>query len=243
VSSASDIPASARVRWTWSRRIAAEYGSGALTLQLAHWLATLGAPTQLTLAAMDVARDELDHAERCTAVSRAAGREPRPTLAREGLAFPADPAQPLERAVLGTLVRSFCIGETLAVPLFRDMRDGCTVPIARATLDAILVDEARHREFAWIALDWLLASTADPGLRRLAERDAARMLALRIQRCSQPPEQVLTDSVTADERAWGLIGASRFREIVVHAATQELVPRFGRLGIRLAAPDDQFSKQ
>lgn len=233
---APDMPASARVGATWTRRIASEYGSGALTLQLAHWLTVLGAPSALVLAAMDIARDELDHAERCAAVARAAGADPQPVLAREALVFPADPVAPLEEAVLGTLLRSFCIGETLAVPLFRAMRDGCAVPLARETLDAILVDEARHREFSWIALAWLLGGPAGPDLRARAGQTAARMLGRRMQQCSTPLAEVLADTITAEQRAWGLITRARYREVALAAVDHELAPRFRRLGIDIAAP-------
>lgn len=234
--SALEPPTSARVGAVWTRRVAAEYGSSALTLQLAHWLTVLAAPPQLILAAMDVARDELDHAERCAAVARAAGSDAPPVLPRELLACPLDPADPLEVGVLTTVIRSFCIGETLAVPLFRRMREGCEAGPARATLDAILADEVRHREFAWIALAWLLDGPAGPDLRARAGAVAGRTLERRIHECSTPLAQVLADSVTPEQRAWGLISAATYREVVLAAVDHEVAPRFARLGVTVPTP-------
>ena len=55
-------------------------------------------------------------------------------------------------------VRVFCLGETVAVPLFRHLRERCTTPLAKEALDRILRDEVRHRDFGWDLLDWLLVS-------------------------------------------------------------------------------------
>ena len=40
----------------------------------------------------------------------------------------------LELEVLCAGVRVFCLGETVAVPLFKHLRERCTVPVARAAL-------------------------------------------------------------------------------------------------------------
>lgn len=56
-------------------------------------------------------------------------------------------------AVHGT--RVFCLGETVAVRLFKRLREGATVPVARAALDRVLTDEVRHRDFGWLLLEWL----------------------------------------------------------------------------------------
>ena len=51
----------------------------------------------------------------------------------------------MEISVARTGVEVFCLGETVAVPLFKVLREGCTVPAARRTLDRVLRDEVRHR--------------------------------------------------------------------------------------------------
>ena len=53
----------------------------------------------------------------------------------------------------------FCLGETVAVPLFSHLRERCTESLPRAALDRILRDEVRHRDFGWDLLDWLCTSS------------------------------------------------------------------------------------
>lgn len=227
-------PPCERVRTTWLRRAEAEYASAALSLQLAHWLTEVAAPPELIFAAMDIARDEFGHAERSGEVARAAGATLMPQIDRGVLSAPRDPRRPVEEDLLAALLRSFCVGETLAVPLFRSMRAGCTQPTARAVLDAILVDEVRHREFSWIALEWLLAGPGGEALRDAAGPLASACVRGRVEVCSTPLEWVLRDTASEEERAWGLISAGAYRDTVLAGIERELRPRFVRLGVALA---------
>src|SRR6185436_19139860 len=93
-------------------------------------------------------------------VYAAAGGETPPALDREALGLPRV-EDVLERDILRACVRVFCLGETVAVPLFRHLRERCTEPVARAALDRILRDEVRHRDFGWDLLDWLLTLADD----------------------------------------------------------------------------------
>src|SRR6185436_3095296 len=90
-------------------------------------------------------------------VYAAAGGETPPALDRDALGLQRA-EDVLERDILRIAVRVFCLGETVAVPLFRHLRERCTEAVARAALDRILRDEVRHRDFGWDLLDWLLAS-------------------------------------------------------------------------------------
>lgn len=225
-----------RVRTTWLRRSEAEYASAALSLQLAHWLTEIAGPPELIYAAMDIARDEFGHARHSTEVARAAGATAMPQIDRSQLSAPRDARHPVEEDLLSLLLRSFCVGETLAVPLFREMRAGSSEPAARAVLDLILVDEARHREYAWIALEWLLAD--HPALRDAAARLAPAIVRRRVDACSTPLDRILGDTVTPEERSWGLISAGSYRTTVLAALEREVWPRFARLGV---ARDDARS--
>ena len=218
-----------RVRTTWLRRSEAEYASAALSLQLAHWLTEIAGPPELIYAAMDIARDEFGHAQHSAEVARAAGATAMPQIDRSLLVAPRDPRNPVEEDLLALLLRNFCVGETLAVPLFREMRAGSTETAARAVLDLILVDEARHREFSWIALEWLL--TDSTALRGAAARLTPAIVRRRVDTCSTPLDRLLGDTVTPEERGWGLISAGSYRTIVLAALERDVWPRFARLGV------------
>src|SRR5688572_1607320 len=146
-----------RVRQEWRARIAAEYTSAAITQQLVLWLIQAGAPPDLIDAGLAIVADELVHSRMSHEVYTAAGGTAPPALERDALGLQHTDAA-LERDILRVAVRVFCLGETVAVPLFRHLRERCTEAVARAALDRILRDEVRHRDFGWDMLDWLLAS-------------------------------------------------------------------------------------
>ena len=143
-----------RVREEWRARIAAEYTSAAITQQLVLWLIQAGAPPDLIDAGLAIVADELVHSRMSHEVYAAAGGTAPPAIDRTQLGLPRSP-DPLERDILRTAVRVFCLGETVAVPLFSHLRAGCTEPLAKDALDRILRDEDRHRDFGWDLLDWL----------------------------------------------------------------------------------------
>src|SRR4051794_32589669 len=138
----------ARVRHEWRARIAAEYTSAAITQHLVLWLIQAGAPPDLIDAGLVIVADELVHSRMSHEVYVAAGGTAPPAIDREQLGL-ARRSPHLELDILRVAVRVFCLGETVAVPLFSHLRAGTTEPIARAALDRILVDEVRHRDFGW----------------------------------------------------------------------------------------------
>ena len=146
----------------WTRRTQAEYTSAALAGQVTVWLLEAGAPPDLIRDGLRVVDDELVHSELSAEVAAAAadGGFAPPVIDRSSLVLPGgdDPLTALLRPV----VRFFCIGETVAVPLFRMLRQNCAVPVARRALDRVLRDEGRHRQFGWDVLDWLILAAGPP---------------------------------------------------------------------------------
>jgi hypothetical protein len=145
-----------RVREEWRARIAAEYTSAAITQHLTLWLIQAGAPPDLIDAGLAIVADELVHSRMSHEVYVAAGGREPPALDRDALGLHRT-SERLELDILRIAVRVFCLGETVAVPLFKHLREHCTEPVARAALDRILRDEVRHRDFGWDLLDWLLS--------------------------------------------------------------------------------------
>lgn len=213
---------SERVRVEWSRRIEAEYRSAAVTQHLTLWLIQLGASPDLIEAGLRITRDELAHARLSHKVAVAAGAPPI-TIDRTQLQLEVsgDPELDLLRACVGI----FCLGETVAVPLFSALRAGCTVPVARRALDRVLRDEVRHRDFGWALLGWLLEQ--DPARRGLVQRELPSLLAethANYAPVEEPP-------LAAGERAWGLMPARKYREILERTVIKDYRPRFARLGL------------
>lgn len=219
----------AQVRFAWSDRVAAEYRSAAFTQHLALWLIQLGASPDLVRAAARIVDDELTHALLSRrAFERAGGIELAP-LVRDTLALTRE-HEALEDDVVCAVVRLFCLGETVAVPLFAHLRRDATVPVVRRAFDRILRDEVRHRDFGWTALGWLLEHTDARSARPLVEASLPRWLD-ELEACYGDGLSDGIAAVSDDERAWGVVPAHEFRAILKRTYTRDYAPRFRRLGI------------
>ncbi len=217
------------MRGEWLRRVEAEYRSAAITQHLTLWLIQMGASPDLVRAGLRIAGDEIDHAEMSHAVFLAAGGSGGPRLVRESLALERHEGAPLEHDVVRTAVDVFCLGETVAVPLFKELREGCTVPVARRALDRILRDEVRHRDFGWMLLESLMEHELGGLLRELVVRELPSWFAR--LRSAYAPETGNVLEPSSAERAWGLMPLALYRSSVEKTLERDWAPRFGRFGI------------
>ncbi len=224
------LPASDRTRAEWLRRIEAEYRSAAQTQELTLWLMQIGASPDLLSAGLRIVRDELRHADLCFRTYAEAGGEGGPTLARETLKLTRHEREPIEHDVVRVCVDAFCLGETVAVPLFKRLREGCTVPGPRRVLDRVLRDEVRHRDFGWGLLGWLLELPVAPGLREIVTRELPMYFA-RLRRVYGAAAPGLgSTAIDPSDRAWGLMPASEYSDILQRAYENEWVRRFAGHG-------------
>jgi hypothetical protein len=171
-----------------------------------------------------VVRDELDHAELCHDTLVAIGGTDHPIDADfDQMTNFGSPVHPLAELV-EHVVRSFCFGETLAVPLFRAMRTGTTHPVARHALDRILADEAVHRSFGWKALDALLEIDA-AGVRTLAASLMPQTIDNFFEAYGAVPDAT---PLTEAEAAVGLLPPIDYRALFARTWTHDIQPRFQR---------------
>ena len=225
------------VRREWLRRVEAEYGSAAITGQLVHWLIQLAAPPALIRQGLRIVADELRHAELSDRVYRAAGGMQAAALSRERLQLARSEA-PLEHDVTRIVLQVYCLGETAAVRLFHRLRAACSVPVARVALDRVLRDEVRHREFGWLALQWLLDLPDAATRRSEIQRALPQLLAgLRANYGGHdaPEPQRSAAALPASVRAWGLMVREDYRKAIELCVERDLRPRFERLDILLPA--------
>jgi hypothetical protein len=221
------------VRAEWLRRVQAEYRSAAVAQHLTLWLIQLGASPDLITAGLRVVKDELTHARMSHRVYSAAGGRETPHLAQETLGLSRPPSEPLLLSTTRAGVEVFCLGETVAVPLFKVLRDDCSVPPARRALDRVLRDEVRHRDFGWMLLGWLVELPAREAVLGLVRAELPGMLA-RLRR-SYAPGHARQTTMSADDRAWGLMPSARYADILERTITRDYVPRFGEHSIDAAA--------
>lgn len=223
--------ASERVIEEWQRRIHAEYRSLAITQHLTLWLTQIGASPDLIREGLRIADDELAHAQLSHQVVIAAGGTVAPLpLERTELGLSVHDDEALEASVLRAGVGIFCLGETVAVPLFKELRAGCTVAVARRALDRILRDEVRHRDFGWALLAWLLGTPHAPALRQQIDRELPALFS-GVHTSYASPGTSPEEEMDPADRAWGLMPTALYRSTVERTFERDYLPRFTRLQI------------
>ncbi len=222
----SEVTASERVRDEWLARIAAEYTSAAITHHLVLWLIQIGAPPDLIDAGLAIVADELAHSRLGHEVYVAAGGTQPPALDREQLGLARRAGASLEHDILETTVRVFCLGETVAVPLFKHLRERCTRDPARAALDRILRDEVRHRDFGWDLLDYLLSIDPEVPARVTAMLPAMQDELAASYGAGNVAVAEDDGAMTDDDRAWGLAPPRDYADILARTVERDFIPRF-----------------
>lgn len=222
------------VRIEWGRRVESEYRSATLAQHLTLWLMQMGSPPPLVRAGLNVVKDEIAHAEVSYRVYAAAGGDALPPVRRESLSLWRNPTEPLEAAVGRACVELFCLGDTLAVAIYRELRDASSVPSAQKAIDRILRDEMHHRDYGWALLRYLLSMPSGPAVRAIIARDLPMLLA-KVRRSYMPPGARAIVKVSPEERAWGLMPIARYGEILERTVLQDYRPRFREFEIDASA--------
>jgi hypothetical protein len=138
----------------WAEAARLEHASVASFARFSLQLLALGAPAELLRDTHAAALDEIEHAKLAFAVA-------------SGLSGEAIGPGPLVEATapistdVGDIVRALviegCVGETLGALEAKAQLEGAR-GLARAALERIGPDEARHAELAWRSLAWLVAT-------------------------------------------------------------------------------------
>ena len=220
------------MRAEWRNRIAAEYGSAAITQHFVLWLIQIGASPELIEDGLVIVGDELAHSALSAEVYAAAGGNEPPAIDRATLGLPRRPDQPLELDVLRAAVQVFCLNETVAVPLFSHLRAGTTVAPARAALDRVLRDEVRHRDFGWACLDWFLTTPMAEHVPGLVAADLPALFGALDHNYGAAPDD--DGGITDADRAWGLAPPREYATILAATFERDYRPRFAARDIDAA---------
>jgi len=213
----------------WLRRVEAEYRSSAITQTLTLWMTQAAVSPDLIAEGLRIAQDELDHAELSMAVYQAAAGTEMPRIDRASLTFSATPGAQIEDDIVLFALEIFCLGETVAVPLFRSLRERCEEPVARAALDRILLDEVRHRDFGWALLTWMLEQAPERAAlvrRRLPSAFASIRRSYAPAFSGQAPSALPPEAIR-----WGLMDPPEYAACLDRTFERDWQPRLARLGI------------
>ncbi|MCB9766497.1 MAG: hypothetical protein H6739_42375 [Alphaproteobacteria bacterium] len=170
-----DLPSASRAALAaaWLQDARAEHASVASFARFSLRLLALGAPSALVEDAQVAMGDEIRHARACFGLaSRYAGvpLAAGPLPMAGAMAGGGDLA-----AVAVEVLREGAVGETLGALLAEEMRQRATDPQARAALEMIAADEARHAQMAWRFLRWAVDQGGEDLRARLAEAAEAAL--------------------------------------------------------------------
>jgi hypothetical protein len=207
------------LRDAWLDDALLEHASVASFARFTLQLMALGAPSWLVEASQQASLDEVRHARDCFALaSRYADAPLGPTqLPLHGALVETS----LADAVAATIIEG-CIGETIASAMAAEQLHHACDPQARATLERIVEDEARHAELAWTFVRWAMetgGATIANVVRETFDAQRAHVEATLAK--GAPPSTIATD----DEARWHHHGRLLPREssAVTRAALDEVI--------------------
>lgn len=143
-------------RAAWTQAAFQEHRTAAAVSVSLQALVEARAPLDLVALATRFPLDELTHVEMCARMAGALGGGTeilyRPN---ELIRAPEASLSPLMRAA-DIVVRLYCVGEALSIPLLRGAWHAAKHPLPKAILGTIVKDEAAHGTFGYWFLDWAL---------------------------------------------------------------------------------------
>lgn len=113
------------------------------------------APVDLVAIASRFPLDEMTHVEMCARIAMELGGGTEIRYDPSRVVADADPTLPPLLRAAELVVRFFCVGEALSIPLLRGAAHAARHPLTRAVLMRIVKDEAAHGVFGFTFLDWL----------------------------------------------------------------------------------------
>lgn len=155
-------------RASWTQSAFQEYRTSVAVTQTLQCLLEARAPLDLIAMASRFPLDEVVHVELCARMAMDLGGAVPIVHDPDALvALPREDLDPLLRCA-DLVVRFFCVGEALSIPMLRGTWHAATHPLARGVLGIIVRDEAAHGTFGFTFLDWALPLLPDSARALLA---------------------------------------------------------------------------
>lgn len=143
-------------RKAWTGAAFQEHRTGVACAVALRALIEARAPLDLIAVATRFPLDEMVHVELCARMAMELGGGTEIVHDPAHLIVAGDPeVSPLARAA-ELVVRYFCVGEALSIPLLRGTWKAARHPLSRAVLGRIVRDEAAHGTFGFTFLDWAM---------------------------------------------------------------------------------------
>jgi hypothetical protein len=141
-------------RRAWTGAAFQEHRTGVACSATLRALIEARAPLDLIALAARFPLDEMVHVELCARMAMELGGGTEILHDPDALVLDADPTLPPLLRAAELVVRFFCVGEALSIPLLRGTWHAARHPLPRAVLGRIVKDEAAHGTFGFTFLDW-----------------------------------------------------------------------------------------
>lgn len=154
-------------RRDWTAAAFQEHRTGAQCAATLRALLECRAPVDLVAAFARFPLDEVVHVELAARMAMELGGAIELLVDVEDMVL--DPPAGLSPIVHAAelVVRTFCVGESLSIPLLHGAWRAATHPLPRAVLGRIVRDEAAHGVVGWTFLDWAAPYIDDDARRHL----------------------------------------------------------------------------
>jgi hypothetical protein len=154
-------------RRSWTEAAFQEHRTGVAVAQTLEALIAARAPVDLIALASRFPLDEMVHVELCARLATQLGGGVPLLHDPKALVAGARPGQSALMEAADLVVRYFCVGEALSIPLLRGTWRAARNTLTKAVLGRIVKDEAAHGQFGWIFLDWAADELSDADRRSL----------------------------------------------------------------------------
>jgi hypothetical protein len=208
-------------RKAWTEAAFQEHRTAAACTATLQALIAARAPLDLIGSACRFPLDELVHVEMCARLAGELGGGIPLLHEPLGLIPPPQPGRALAQAA-ELVVRYFCVGEALSIPLLRGTWRAATHPLVKAVLGRIVKDEAAHGQFGWVFLDWALPMLT--GDEKEVLREAAGKTLAAVQQ-NQARIQARDEAETSAIHALGWMQSRAYLELArTSVETEVLAP-------------------
>lgn len=186
-------------RATWTEAAFQEHRTGAACAATLQAMIGARAPVDMVAMASRFTLDEMVHVELCARLAQLlGGGAPISYDPKTVIALPAPELSP-KLAAAELVVRNFCVGEALSIPILRGSWHAARQPLIKAILGRIVKDEAAHGAFGWIFLDWIEDELSAEDRLHLAKQAALTIDGV-IERWASIP--MVEDEADTDRLGW-----------------------------------------
>jgi hypothetical protein len=225
-------------RLAWTSAAYQEHRTGDACMLTLRALLQARAPLDLIAVFSRFPLDEMVHVELCARMATELGGGTEIVHDPKAMVLEPDPSATALMRAAECVVRFFCVGEAISIPLLRATWHVAAHPLPRAVLGRIVKDEAAHGVYGFTFLDWVL-----PKLKG-ADRETLGRAADRAIRFLYEQWRFTRNNRRRPRHAGDVLGWMRtddYLALAERSMQREVIDRLEKRGIPIAAQLSEFN--